>query len=502
MVEPHSPGSRAPGWSARQVAGLLAILLLAAGARLYLLGDQSLWYDESDRVFIASLPVLKIFPTMAEEGLHYLPLYFLVLKPFVVNPFSETVARFPSVFFGVLGVALMAQLGRVGWGPRGGLIAALLLALNPFHIWFSRDASFYALVALSSVGTLYFFLRLLRAPRMRLWVGLTLFTSLGICTHYFAFAMPLVGLVYLVLTLRRNHALVRPWLLAQVIAFLPLVPWYIFVIWRGVFYFGSAALGPPAPIEIIDTLWNLSIGYTGDVTPVVVLSLAAFWSMLALGLASLLRQKPAWGLLLVLWLALPLTATYLMSLRLPMYVDRYLMPTFPAFMLIVTAGLVALGRRWDVRVLVILVAASVLGTIRIYYDPAYDKEDWRGAAQYIEQNEQAGDLIMPLLYQSLTPLRGQYYHGRLPIEPVMVGFQGRDPQTLTANLRRVWLIIPHHHDSTHLLARCQSFDLLDPASYSLASQAMFRTWLASQRSALVHQQDLTCISILLFDLGE
>jgi hypothetical protein len=71
MTDQCSPCSRPATWSATQIAGLVGILLLAASARFYLLGDQSLWYDESDRVFIASLPVWEIFPTMAEEGLHY-----------------------------------------------------------------------------------------------------------------------------------------------------------------------------------------------------------------------------------------------------------------------------------------------------------------------------------------------------------------------------------------------------------------------------------------------
>jgi hypothetical protein len=143
MTESYSPDLRTIGWSALQWVCIIGILLLAAVARFYLLGDQSLWYDESDRVFIASLPIRQVFPTVAEEGLHYLPLYFLLLKPFA-EPFRETMARFPSAFFGILTVAIFVQVGRVMWGRRGGLIAALLLALNPFHVWLSRDASFYA----------------------------------------------------------------------------------------------------------------------------------------------------------------------------------------------------------------------------------------------------------------------------------------------------------------------------------------------------------------------
>ena len=82
-------------------------------------------------------------------------------------------------------------------------------------------------------------------------------------------------------------------------------------------------------------------------------------------------------------------------------------------------------------------------------------------ARAIQAAEQPGDVIMPLLYQSLTPLHGQYYRGKSPIEPIEVGAQVRDPAGLAAGYRRAWLIVPHPHYSVHLLARCQSFDVYD-----------------------------------------
>ena len=367
MPEQARLADRARPWSRAEIALLVAILLLAAGARFYLLGGQSLWYDESDRAWIASLPAEQIFPTMAEEGLHYLPLYFFIQKPFV-EPFSETLVRFPSAWFGILAVALAAQVGRLLWGNKAGLTSALLLALNTFHVWYSRDASFYAVVSVSSLGSLYCFLRLLREQRRspRLWVGLAAFTSLGICTHYFAFALPVVQFVYLALTLRRNHSMLRGWALSQALAFLPLLPWYAFVIRRGVFYYGTAALAAPEPLDVIFMLWNYSIGYAGDTNLLIVLSLAAFWSPLALGVARAVRRKRSGGYLLLLWFALPVVLAFGMAFRVPMFVDRYLMPVFPAFLLLVAGGVSVLGRRPRAALVCALVIGSAAATLRLY----------------------------------------------------------------------------------------------------------------------------------------
>jgi mannosyltransferase len=480
-------------WLPSQFAALLIILLLAGATRIVYLGDQSLWYDEADRVFISSLPLDRLFSTMAEETLGYLPLYFLVTKP-LTYPFNEMAVRYPSLVFGVLAVAFVAQAGRKLMGQGGGLIAALLLGLNPFHVWFSRDANFYTPVALSVVGALYFFLCLLQRPTLRSWVGLTLLTGIGLWSHYFAFAIPLVEFVYLLITLRRHYRLLRMWTIAQIVAFIPLLPWYIFVIRRGEFYFASAGHGSPHPVELLYSLWNFSVGYTEKVTPIILVSLLLFLGALVLGTRQAWkRQSPVW---LFFWL--PIGATFLMSYRLSMYADRYLIGVLPAFLILVSWGALdlpkSLRRVWTAA----LILVSMLGTARIYYDMEhYAKEDWRGAAAYIEARERPGDAIMPLLYQSLTPFVGQYYHGELPFEPLIIQNTVRSPSTFEGKYRRLWYVAPHYHDSAHLLARCQPFDL-----YIDADDDQVRRWLMDHQDQLVQRVDLTCISVLLYDVTD
>ena len=313
----------------------------------------------------------------------------------------------------------------------------------------------------------------------------------------------MVQFVYLALTLRRNHSMLRGWALSQALAFLPLLPWYAFVIRRGVFYYGTAALAAPEPLDVIFMLWNYSIGYAGDTNLLIVLSLAAFWSPLALGVARAVRRKRSGGYLLLLWFALPVVLAFGMAFRVPMFVDRYLMPVFPAFLLLVAGGVSVLGRRARAALVCALVIGSAAATLRLYYDPFFAKEDWRGVAQHIEENEEPGDLIMPLRYQSLTPLVGQYYRGGLPLEPVLIQDYERDPYKITAGYRRVWFIVPHPHalpdkpDTIHLLARCQGIAPLDSLSYS---ERLLGAWIDAHRADLVWQSEFACISLLLFEL--
>jgi hypothetical protein len=163
-------------------------------------------------------------------------------------------------------------------------------------------------------------------------------------------------------------------------------------------------------------------------------------------------------------------------------------------------GLILLGRRWGTLGLAILASASALATARIFYDPVYDKEDWRGVAQYIEQHEQPGDVGIPLLYQSLEPLYGQYYHGKAPLKPVQVGREVHDPARIVEGYQRAWLIVPHPHNSAHLIAQCQPFDVFDVSTYGEPPPPEYRQWLQANRTRVVEVRSFTCIEVLLFDL--
>jgi 4-amino-4-deoxy-L-arabinose transferase-like glycosyltransferase len=388
----------------------------------------------------------------------------------------------------------MAQAGKKLFGRNGGLMAALLLALNPFHIWFSRDANFYIVVALSSTGALYFFACLLRRPRLRSWIGLTLMTGLGLWTHYFALAIPLVGFAYLAINFRRYHHLLRPWVAAQIVAVLPLAPWYVFLVQRGEFYFGSAASESPKLVDLLYTFWNFSIGYTVEYTPFVVASLVLFGGAVLLGVWRIRRENEL--LLPFLHCCLPIVLTFGMSFRLPMYVDRYIIVSLPAFLLLVVAGVMKAPRNWRAVWLAGLVAASMLGSLRFYYDEEYyTKEDWRGVVQYIQSQEQPGDAIMLLRIHSLLPFVGQYYHGDLPFEPILLQDTVRQPSTFADQYRRLWYVYGHRR-VTHLLAKCQPMD-----EYSGVQQKEVRDWLKEHESDLVQREDFACISVLLYDLA-
>jgi mannosyltransferase len=163
------------------------ITALAAIIRFATLGHQSYDHDEAVtalRVIHPSLTATmhSVVATERSPPLYYL-LAWLWSKLFGAG---EVGLRSLSAVLGTLTVPAAYLAGRRLGSARAGLIAAALVALNPYLFWYSQEARSYALYVLFSAWALYLFARALRdrTPRsLFLWA---LVSVLALCSHYFA----------------------------------------------------------------------------------------------------------------------------------------------------------------------------------------------------------------------------------------------------------------------------------------------------------------------------
>ncbi len=135
---------------------LLLILLLATAVRVIALGASELWLDEGISYFVAKKPPLELIAYTAASAWEHPPGYYLLLHywmALVGN--SEFGLRYLSVLGGLLSVALAAGLARRWFGPAAGILAGLLMAVQPMAVHAARDARTYAwLFALALLATL------------------------------------------------------------------------------------------------------------------------------------------------------------------------------------------------------------------------------------------------------------------------------------------------------------------------------------------------------------
>jgi len=470
---------------------MTGLTLLGFALRLYRLGESSLWMDEAFTWFRASLPVGEGLRALLAV-MNHPPLHQLLMALVVRVDSSEFFLRIPSVMAGVVALPVIYRVGRQLGGRRLGMSAAALLAVNPFHVWYSRDARDYAFVALLALLVFDLFLQLLRGRRV--WGRFTLISSLLYFTHYFGLLTALVQFVYLLLNFRSRYRLLRPWMLSQGLAFLPLAAWIAALYGQeeqvlSIGWIPRATLGDP-----LLSLWNFSLLYTEQWTVLAILGLPLFGLALVLGLkASRQRQ------LLGLWLFLPFLSILIISWATGrnLYVDRYFIISLPIYLLLLAAGTVWLRQpalRYGLTVGLIL--AMTLGTSQIYTAPALAKEDWEGAVAYIADRFQAGDAVALRSAYDLAPFL--YYGHDLPWVPIEQSLDRSDGDpwaTITTDRQRLWILYLSPHNSSHLVSKAPSFDIHTEADPDT------QAWLLAHRENIVDERHFASLAVLLIQLA-
>lgn len=173
-------------YSPWEIILLLCVVALGFGLRYYGLGRQGLWADELFGITTSYAPhFVGIIPQLIADS-HppgYLSfLYFYV--PFFDG--SEVQLRLHSLLAGTLLVLLTHIFGRRYFSVTAGLIAAVLVAVNYQAIYYSQEARAYAMLSVTCLASLYYFLGFLLdgTATARHKILFIVFSSLSMYLHY------------------------------------------------------------------------------------------------------------------------------------------------------------------------------------------------------------------------------------------------------------------------------------------------------------------------------
>lgn len=440
LADIDTPAVGAPG------AGFLFVMtLLAAVPRLLGLRAQSLWVDE----ILTWHAVRPGHNLDFWEQLHDTiqgPLYTAIAWLLVRLGDPELMMRLPLAVAGVLTIPAFGILAGRLLDGRSARLAVLLLAINPFHVWYSQEGRGYGLLMFFGVLAAIAYLDL-AAGRLKRRNIIFFILSVSACILSNLSGLFLWGAMAVTMALIDRPAQGRDRLLVA-LAFggvlLVTMPWLLQAsgIWAvdrmlpgagtGEALRGETTFTPMAlPYTLLTFFYGYSLGpslaelHRPDRAQLVraalpLLSVAGGVAMLAL-VGGLWRRDDRTRARLLAWILVPVIILVALALRnVKPWNARYVSVVLPMVLLLAARGLLRLPRAAGAVGATVLLALTVwtLGTGRA--DPRYMKEDIREAARVVETSAAPGDVVVVPV---VTGVFEYYDRGRLPI----VGGYGKAP---------------------------------------------------------------------------
>ncbi|MGI8521424.1 MAG: glycosyltransferase family 39 protein [Actinomycetota bacterium] len=376
----------------RSGPGLVLLTLLAGLLRGFRLGAHSLWVDEFATLQIVSLPPGEIL-TVAARVNFCPPLYFWLVHGVVsAVGVSEASLRFVSAASGTLTIPVAWFLTKELTGSRTvALLASVLLALNPLHIWYSQEARAYALLVLLSAGALLFLVRATRTKAVTSWAGFVACSTAALLTHTTGPVFLAVAWLWALLSPRRA-ALLRPLAIASAVTVAAFLPFALAVVNAVARAEGTHSPARPLTgLELPYTLFTYAVGYSfgpsmreiQNLGPVAALRAHPVETALGVAIvawilcAALLRRVPARSYFLIL-LVVPVAAMLLGSgTSGKAYHARYALVGLLGYCGLAAGALRSLSPMLRAPAAAAVLTLCAWADLQWYFSPSYWKDDSR-----------------------------------------------------------------------------------------------------------------------------
>ena len=369
------------------------------------------------------------------------PLYATLLH-FWMEAFgeSEAAVRSLSALVGVVTLGALFLTARRLMAERDAVVATLLLACSPYHVYYSQEARNYALFLLLTVAS-YGLLLAWSAGGRRAAAGYVAATTLLVYTHVFGFFVWAAQLLWLAFEWRRTRRRPRtrdalPMMAIAVLALVWLLGPWTATLWHQVGPHTGLRLSRPTVMSLLRSLEDFA-GATG--AALVLLPAAALEVYRGLRDA----EARARTVLLVLWAAVPQLAPFALSqVTVPIYITRATIATLPALVLLAAAFLGRLGTIARGLLVATVVLSALVAQVLYFRFPS--KEQWREVAAAVDARARPGDVAV---FDAYYGQRGFDHYSRaalaskVSLADDLVSPEGaRELEAMPPDAPRVWVI--------------------------------------------------------------
>ena len=358
------------------------------------------------------------------------PFYPILLRIWMrIFGTQEAALRALSLLAGLLTIPVIYITGKTLINKNAGIYAAALLTYSPLHIWYAQEARGYTLATLLTLSAFYFFYMAQKYSLRKSWSLFILLMTMAIFTNYFSILLIVAGWIFVVF--QRKNALITQWSAVTIILAVLFSTW-IPVLARQIPFVQKYFSWVPKPefFSLVTTIKEFSLGYITLSPLVFFLNLLFFTSICLLGI---LRLKRETSFILLIFFLLPISITYLIGQRNPVYITRQLMIFSPFYYLLVAAGIdclkFALLRFLVLLCLILYVSTSLLNYYRDVPGGGLIKKPFKPALFFIEKNWQKHDVAVHAHPSTRAPFR--FYRERFHLNQTPFNIRHHE---------RIWLI--------------------------------------------------------------
>jgi glycosyltransferase involved in cell wall biosynthesis len=299
----------------------ILLFLVAFVWKVMYIGARDICLDEPFTIFNAQLNLLDIIKLPANNE-PTPPLFMMILhfwiKIFGIGAYS---VRIVPILFNAFTAVFLYLIGKKFFNSWSGLIASGLFIFSTYHFYFGGDTRTYAMLSFATAAALYYFLSIAREPEKKIYaIGLVISNLMLIYGHYFGWFVVFMEFVSAFFFLKNREFLKKTAIsiLATAVLYIPMMP----VLYKQFFISkGGTWLAPPTKSQYIHELKY----FMNDKNAFYVLI-----GILALGIILALFRKPGTNnlkttALFFLWWIVPYSIMFLVSFKIPMFTNRYIL---------------------------------------------------------------------------------------------------------------------------------------------------------------------------------
>jgi len=465
----------------KEILLIILILILGSILRIFTLGSESFWLDESGTAQAvkeySSFEVLEnglvgnLTPNYWKGTTHDLPFYFVLLS-FWVKLFSvsEVSLRLLSAIFGSLSILMVFFVAKELVSNKVALLSSFIFALSMTNIEYSQEARLYSFMSFIALSSVYFLIKSFKTGKMIYLAMFIISNIIGLYTHFtFVFFIAFEA-VYILIMFKTKY--IKKFVFSLFIiglSYLPIIPRF-FQASSGTDIFGKPTLFTIAKVwvmfntwlypssELYSNIYSRNLYFISTLDWLLILSVfllvlitTIFFiiglfdfkerSNTSLALRNLKNNfvKNKWTLFLLLWFLIPIVLEYLLSVLHPTISIfgpiRYLIFVFPAFIILVSKGILSLNLKYSSIVIILIIIFSILPLTSYYTN--INKQQWREVALFMKENIKNGEIVM--INNPNAKLSFSYYYGKS--SNVFGVPDAKEAERLSKNKEDVWLIL-------------------------------------------------------------